>query len=118
MLFSFRSLPFVCAAFCAASSPAQFNYQYAYAMGAQRSEVLRLIVSESLALVAAGLVVGIALALAGGEYVASQLYGLAANDAGTIAAAIALMIVVSAAAGYLPARRAARVDPMIALRYE
>jgi predicted permease len=88
------------------------------AMGAQRSEVLRLIVSESLALVAAGLVVGIALALAGGEYVASQLYGLAANDAGTIAAAIALMIVVSAAAGYLPARRAARVDPMIALRYE
>ena len=88
------------------------------AMGAQRTEVLRLIVSESLTLVAAGLVVGIALALAGGEYVASQLYGLAANDAGTIAAAIALMIAVSAAAGYLPARRAARVDPMIALRYE
>jgi predicted permease len=88
------------------------------AIGAQRTEVLGLFVRESLALVAVGIVMGIAIAAAGGEYVASQLYGLAPNDLPTMGAAVGLMIAVSVAAGYLPARRATRVDPMIALRYE
>jgi hypothetical protein len=61
---------------------------------------------------------GVAAALASGRYVATQLYGLAPNDLATIVAATGLLLAVSAAAGYLPARRAARVDPMVALRYE
>ena len=86
------------------------------AMGAQRAEVLRPIVRESLTLVAAGLVLGIA--LAGGEYVASQLFGLEPTDPTTMLGAMVVMLAVSAAAGYLPARRAVRVDPLVALRYE
>jgi len=88
------------------------------AMGAQRNEVLSLVVRESLWLVTIGIVTGIAVTMAVGRYVESQLYGLTPNDLGTTLAATGLMIVVSAAAGYLPARRAARVDPMVALRYE
>jgi ABC-type antimicrobial peptide transport system permease subunit len=57
-------------------------------------------------------------ALAAGRFVSSLLFGLTPTDAATMAAAISLMIAVSALAGYLPARRAARVDPLVALRYE
>ena len=88
------------------------------AMGAQRTEVLELVVRESLVLVLVGIFIGVATALAGGRYIATQLYGLAPNDLATIVAATALMLAVSAVAGYLPARRATRVDPMVALRYE
>jgi predicted permease len=88
------------------------------AMGAQRKEVLGLVVRESLVLVAAGIVIGIAAALASGKYVAAQLYGLSPHDVATIAAATFLMLAVAAVAGYLPARRATRIDPMVALRYE
>jgi predicted permease len=88
------------------------------AIGAQRQEVLALVVRESLGLVVVGLVIGLAIASVSGEYVASQLYGLAPNDLATTGAAVGLMAIVSVAAGYLPARRATRVDPMIALRYE
>ena len=65
---------------------------------------------------AAGL--GRAEAIGLGRFVASQLFGLEPTDPTTMMAAIAVMLAVSAAAGYLPARRAARVDPMVALRYE
>jgi predicted permease len=88
------------------------------AMGAQRSEVLGLVLRESMLLVVAGIAIGIAASLAAGRLVASQLFGLEPGDPVTMVSAMVVMLVVSAAAGYLPARRAARVDPMIALRYE
>ena len=88
------------------------------AMGAQRQEVLGLVLRESMLLVTAGIAIGLAAALAAGRLVASQLFGLEPTDVTTIAAAIFVMVTVSAIAGYLPARRAARVDPWTALRYE
>ena len=74
--------------------------------------------SESMMLVAIGAGLGVLTAMAASRLVAALLFGLAATDGGTIAGAVTLMFVVSALAGYLPARRATRVDPMIALRYE
>jgi ABC-type antimicrobial peptide transport system permease subunit len=62
--------------------------------------------------------IGLATSLAAGRLVASMLFGLAPTDAVTIAVAMAVMLGVAAVAGYLPARRAARVDPLVALRYE
>jgi ABC-type antimicrobial peptide transport system permease subunit len=73
--------------------------------------VIRLILGESLALVAVGLVLGLGTAYWLGRLVTTFLFGLAPTDALTIAAAIALIASVSALAGYLPARRASRVDP-------
>jgi len=88
------------------------------AMGAQSKEVLGMVLRESMLLVAVGMTIGLAAALAAGRLVASQLFGLEPTDPATVGLAVTVMLVVSAAAGYLPARRAARVDPMIALRYE
>jgi predicted permease len=88
------------------------------ALGAQRSGVVGMVLRESMIMVAIGVTLGLAGALAAGRLIASVLFGLEANDIWTIAAAIGLMATVSLAAGYLPARRASRVDPMEALRYE
>jgi hypothetical protein len=82
------------------------------------SRVLRLVLRESMLLVAAGVCIGVAVALGAGRFVASLLFGLTATDTTTIIAAIAVMVLVAAIAAYLPARRAARVDPVVALRYE
>ena len=62
--------------------------------------------------------IGLLAAIAAGRLVATLLFGLAPTDPVTIALATVIMLAVSAIAGYLPARRAAYVDPMIALRYE
>ena len=88
------------------------------ALGAQRRDVLRLVMRESMILVAAGIVVGVAIAAGASRLVTALLFGLAGTDSLTIAGAIVVMIAVSALAGFLPARRASRVDPMIALRYD
>jgi ABC-type antimicrobial peptide transport system permease subunit len=80
--------------------------------------VLRLVMNESMTLVAVGVAIGLGIALAASRLVASMLFGLAATDALTILTAVAVMAGVSAIAGYLPARRAARVDPLVALHYE
>jgi ABC-type antimicrobial peptide transport system permease subunit len=77
-----------------------------------------MVLRESMIMVVAGVVIGLAAAIAAGRLLATILFGLEANDAWTIAAAIALMAAVCLVAGYLPARRASRVDPMVALRYE
>jgi predicted permease len=88
------------------------------ALGAQRQDVLRLVMGESMLLVAAGIVAGLAIALATSRLVKAQLFELQPNDPLAIATALGVMVVVAALAGYLPARRASKVDPMIALHYE
>jgi predicted permease len=88
------------------------------ALGAQRQDVLRLVMRESMILVVAGIVAGVLIALGASRLVTTLLFGLAGTDSLTIAAAIVVMAVVSALAGFLPARRASRVDPMVALRYD
>ncbi len=88
------------------------------ALGAQRGDVVRMVISESMWLVAIGAAIGLATAFAAGRLVATLLFGLAPTDAATMLTALVTMLGVSAVAGYLPARRAARVDPIVALHYE
>lgn len=88
------------------------------ALGAQRQDVLRLVMGESMTLVIVGVGIGLAAAVAASRLVASLLFGLAPTDVPTMLGATVVLIVVSAIAGYLPARRAAHVDPLVALHYE
>jgi predicted permease len=88
------------------------------ALGAQRGDVLRLVMHESMALVLVGMVLGVGVALVSGRFVATFLFGVAPRDAVTTTVASGLLAGVSALAAYLPARRASRVDPLAALRYE
>ena len=88
------------------------------ALGAQRQDVLRLVMRESMILVVAGILAGVAIAVSASKLVASLLFGLPARDPWTMVTAIGVMVIVSSLAGYLPARRASRVDPMVALHYE
>jgi predicted permease len=88
------------------------------ALGAERQDVVRLVMRESMVLVAAGLAIGLGGALAASRLVSSLLFGLAPTDATTMAGAVIVMAVASALAGYVPARRASRVDPVVALRSE
>jgi predicted permease len=88
------------------------------ALGAQKRQVIGMVLGESIWMVSIGIVIGIAATLAAGRLVKTLLYGLQPTDGLTIGAAIAAMIVVSILAAYLPARRASRVDPMTALHYE
>jgi predicted permease len=86
------------------------------ALGAERSTVVKMVMSESMLLVAIGVALGLGAALWAGRFVKTVVYGLSPNDAFTITVAVALISVVSALAGYLPARWASKVDPMVALR--
>jgi ABC-type antimicrobial peptide transport system permease subunit len=88
------------------------------ALGAQGSGVVRLILGEVAILIGIGIVVGAGLTLAGGKAATSLLYGLAARDPVTLVAAAVLLIVIGFAASFVPALKATRVDPMVALRYE
>ncbi len=85
------------------------------ALGAGRLDVIRMVLNESLLLVAVGVVLGLGAAYWLGRLVATFLFGLAPTDAATIAAAVALILVVSSLAAFLPARRASRVDPNVVL---
>ncbi len=88
------------------------------ALGARSQDVLALVMRESMTLVIVGVAIGLAIALAGSRFVATLLFGLAPADRFSSMAATLVMIGVSAFAGYLPARRASRVDPMVALHQE
>jgi predicted permease len=92
------------------------------ALGAQGGDVLRMVLRETMLLVVAGLMIGLAAALATTRMIesllADLLFGLTATDSLTIALATLLLLAVATLAGWLPARRAARVDPLVALRYE
>jgi predicted permease len=92
------------------------------ALGARRADVIRAVMRDALMMVAAGLAIGIPAALLAGRVASNRidglLFGLHATDPVTIAAAATLLVLVAASAGYLPARRASRVDPMVALRSE
>lgn len=88
------------------------------ALGAQREGIVAMVLRESMTLVALGVVLGLAATLVAGQLVATVLFGLTPTDAWTISGAVAVMALVALGAGYLPARRASRVDPMTALRYE
>jgi ABC-type antimicrobial peptide transport system permease subunit len=80
--------------------------------------VLTLVMGETMRLVAIGVAIGLCGAIAANRLVADLLFGLAPTDPMAIAGAVAVMVLVSAAAGYLPASRAARIEPMAALRDE
>jgi putative ABC transport system permease protein len=88
------------------------------ALGARRGHVLWMVLRETLCLTLAGIAVGVPLALLAARFVASLLFGVNTYDPLTIAVTIATLTGVAALAGYFPARRALRVDPMIALRWE
>jgi predicted permease len=88
------------------------------ALGAQRSQVFLMVLRQSVALVALGVVAGLLAAVGTTRLIASELFGLKPTDPLTLGFATFFMLAVAALAAYLPARRATKVDPMVALRYE
>lgn len=88
------------------------------ALGAQKSDVLALVIRQGMALVSAGLAAGVIAALWLTRFLSSFLYGVTASDPVIIAGVSLLLILLALLATYIPARRAAITDPMVALRYE
>jgi ABC-type antimicrobial peptide transport system permease subunit len=88
------------------------------ALGAQRNDILRLVLSQGLRMTVAGLAAGVAISLAATQLLRAQLLGVAPTDVLTYASVALLLSLVAIAACYIPARRAAKLDPMVALRYE
>ena len=86
------------------------------ALGARPADVLGLVMTRSARLVAAGVVVGLALAVAGSRLLSGLLFGVTATNAATYAVATLVVCIISLVAAYIPARRAVRVDPIRALR--
>ena len=88
------------------------------ALGASRVEISGMILRETGAMVAVGTAIGVVVALATSRLISGFLYGLKPSDPVSIAVAVLLMAAAAGFAGLVPARRAARVDPMVALRHE
>jgi predicted permease len=88
------------------------------ALGAEPAGVLWLVMKEVLVLLVLGLAVGIPAAIGAGRFVSAQLYGIRPNDPWIAVTTVVLLAAVSAAAGMIPAHRASRIDPILALRYE
>jgi ABC-type antimicrobial peptide transport system permease subunit len=87
-------------------------------LGAHQGNVLKLVLRQGIVLAIAGAAVGIGVALGVTRYLASMLYNVRASDPATIAGVAILLTLVAFAACYIPAHRATRVDPMVALRHE
>jgi ABC-type antimicrobial peptide transport system permease subunit len=88
------------------------------ALGASRSHLFWMVLREGLLLASMGLALGIPVALGTGQLVSGMLFGIEAANPMNIVASAVLLALLATLAGYLPARRAMRVDPMVALRYE
>jgi putative ABC transport system permease protein len=88
------------------------------ALGAQQGEILRMVAQKGLALIAAGILIGLFASYTLTRFLTSQIWGISTTDPWTFAAVITLVLFVGLAACMLPALRAARVDPLVALRYE
>jgi predicted permease len=88
------------------------------ALGASRNTILRMVLRETLVLTCAGLALGVPAALAASHLLGHMLFNVSANDPATLSAVAFTLALVAAIAGYIPARRAMRVDPMVALRHE
>ena len=88
------------------------------ALGAQRTNVLRMVLRQGLVLAGFGIAIGVAAALAATRLLASLLFGVGPNDPLTFASVAGLLLAVALSACYVPARKATKVDPMVALRYE
>jgi putative ABC transport system permease protein len=88
------------------------------ALGATRGDVLRLVVGDGLRMVSLGTAVGLAGAIAAGRAMRTVLFGIGASDPATLGATAALLLAAAVLACWAPARRATRIDPMEALRYE
>ncbi|HZE12305.1 MAG TPA: FtsX-like permease family protein, partial [Chthoniobacterales bacterium] len=88
------------------------------ALGAQKTQMLRMVLRQSMMLVVIGIVIGFLVALGVTRVMSTLLYGVGANDVSIYAVVIALLGTAALIASYVPARRAMKVDPMVALRYE
>jgi ABC-type antimicrobial peptide transport system permease subunit len=88
------------------------------ALGAQRGSVLKMVLREAGKLVLLGIVIGVPAAMLAGRLFSSMLFGLKATDPLSMLLVVAVLLVITLLASYIPARRATKVDPMIALRYE
>jgi len=87
-------------------------------LGAARRDILELVMGQALRVTAWGVALGVVGALAAGRAIASLLYGVTPHDPLVLLLVIVILAAVAAVASYLPARRATKVDPMVALRYE
>jgi predicted permease len=88
------------------------------ALGAERGAILGMVLRETAAIVVAGIAVGVPAAWAASNLLKTRLFGLTPHDPWSIGLSVAATLLVTILAGYIPARRASRVDPMVALRYE
>jgi ABC-type antimicrobial peptide transport system permease subunit len=88
------------------------------ALGASAANVMRMVLTETMGMVAIGVAIGLPCALAMGRWIGSRLYGLTPADPAAMALATSIILAAAVLAGYIPARRASRIDPVISLRCE